>query len=206
MKKNKKIFYQKFLVNRKDREKIHNNKSAILWFTGLSGAGKSTIANKLEKILNTNKISTYIIDGDNIRYGLCKDLNFSKKHRIENMRRVSEIAKIMFDAGILVLVTLISPYIKERNKVRKMFSKNKFFEIFIDTPLFICKKRDPKKLYQNIKNKKIKNFTGIDSIYEIPKYPEIYIDGNKPIIFSVVKILNLLNKKKIIDIKLNNTV
>lgn len=196
---NQNIFWQKYKINRTNREKIHGHKSTILWFTGLSGSGKSTIANGLEKILHSHQISTYIIDGDNIRHGLCSDLNFSDKDRKENIRRVGEVAKLMIDAGLIVLTTLISPYRNERNIVRNMVQPNQFFEIFIDTPLSICENRDPKGLYKKVRSGKINNFTGINSDYEKPQSPEVYLSGLEPTNLLIKKLLKILYNKKIIN-------
>lgn len=193
----KNITWQTYKIKKIDREKIHGHKSAVLWFTGLSGSGKSTIANELEVILNYRGISTYILDGDNLRYGLCCDLNFSDKHRKENIRRTGEIGKIMTDAGILVLITLISPFIEDRKIARNIIKPNKFFEIFIDTPINICENRDIKGLYKKARSGQIKNFTGINSKYENPKNAEIYLNGTQPIKKLVNQILFFLSNQKI---------
>lgn len=195
----KNIFQYNFDIKRQHREKIHGHKGCVMWFTGISGAGKSTIANELEKILNKNHISTYILDGDNMRFGLCNDLGFNDIHRKENMRRVGEVAKIMLDAGLMVLITLISPYQKERKKIRKIINSKRFFEIFIDTPISLCKKRDPKDLYKKAKSGIIDNFTGVKSIYEIPKIPDLYLDGKKSLKILVKDLTTFLKKKKILN-------
>lgn len=200
----KNIFWQDYQVNRIQREKIHGHKSVILWFTGISGSGKSTLANSLEKKLNKNKISTYTIDGDNIRHGLCNDLTFSDKHRKENIRRVGEVAKLMMDAGLIVLTTLISPYRYDRMMVRKSVKPGQFFEIFVDTPLNVCENRDPKNLYKKVRLGKIDDFTGIHSNYEIPKNAEIHLNGSESINLLTNKILIFLSENKIIRIKKYN--
>lgn len=194
----KNIFQQNFDIKRQHREKIHGHKGCIIWFTGISGSGKSTIANELEKKLNKNKISTYILDGDNIRYGLCNDLDFNDKHRKENMRRVGEVAKIMLDAGLIVLVTLISPYKKERKKIREMVNSKRFFEIFIDTPISLCEKRDSKGLYKKAKSGMINCFTGIESSYEIPTKPDIYLNGKQSLQILIKDLIKFLKKKKLL--------
>lgn len=184
-----------YCVTQKDREKLHKHRSIVLWFTGLSGSGKSTLADILEKKLHCKNISTYILDGDNIRYGLCNDLQFSTSDRHENLRRVGEVARLMVDAGVVVLATLISPYRSDRQMVRNMFAYNCFLEIFIDTPLQICEKRDVKGLYKKAKSGKIENFTGLSSLYEKPENPDIYLDGRKTIPELIDQLLHVLTVK-----------
>ena len=167
---------QGFEVNKSSRWKLNKHKSFALWFTGISGAGKSTIANALEKKLHSKGIRTYLLDGDNVRLGLNKDLSFSEPDRIENIRRVAEVSKLMVDAGIVVLVALISPFAKERKSVKSLFEENEFFEIYVDTPIDVAEKRDPKGLYKKARAGNIKNFTGISSIYQKPKNPDITLD------------------------------
>lgn len=185
----KDIIQFKYKINQQDRENLHKHQGLVFWFTGFSGSGKSTIANQLEQNLYSSNVSTYIIDGDNIRYGLCKDLDFTIEGRKENIRRVIELVKIMIDAGLVVIVTLISPYNIDRKKAKEKIGEKKFIEIFIDTPLSICKKRDPKGLYKKAKLGKIINFTGVNSVYEKPKNPNIYLDGTKPVEYLIQKIL-----------------
>ena len=148
----------------------------MLWFTGLSGAGKSTIANLVEKKLVARGRHTFLLDGDNVRHGLNRDLGFTEADRIENIRRVGEVARLMSDAGLIVLTAFISPFRAERHMVRRMVSDGEFFEVFIDTPLAEAEKRDVKGLYAKARAGEIKNFTGIDSPYEPPEAPEIRID------------------------------
>jgi len=148
----------------------------VLWFTGLSGSGKSSIAGAVEKILADRMHHTYLMDGDNIRHGLCSDLGFSKKDRIENIRRIGEVSKLMVDSGLIVLSAFISPFKENRKMVRDLFQETEFIEIFIDTSLSECIKRDPKGLYKQSKQGLIKNLTGIDSPYEAPENPELKID------------------------------
>ncbi len=169
------LIWHNHKVSRKDREKIKNQKGCALWFTGLSGSGKSTIANEVEYRLNKKGYHTYLLDGDNLRHGLNKDLGFSFEDRVENIRRVAEVAKLFVDAGIIVLVAFISPFLKEREKAKKIVGKENFIEIFVDTPLKACIKRDPKGLYKKALNKEITEFTGIDSPYEPPENPDIHI-------------------------------
>jgi len=162
-------------VKRSDREKIKNQKGCVLWFTGLSGSGKSTIANALEEKLNKMGYHTYLLDGDNIRQGINKDLGFGKEDREENIRRVSEISKLFVDAGIITLTAFISPFAKDREKAKEIIGKDNFIEVFIDTPFEECAKRDPKGLYKRALNGEIKDFTGLDSPYEAPVNPELHI-------------------------------
>lgn len=189
------INWHHYHITRKDREILHQHRSLVLWFTGLSGSGKSTIVNSLEKKLYNRNINTYILDGDNIRYGLCKDLTFSMNDRFENLRRAGAVAKLMIDAGLVVLAAFISPFSAERKMVRNMFSANCFLEVFIDTPIEICEKRDVKGLYRQARLGKIQNFTGIHVPYEKPSHPDVYLDGTKKISELVDKLLYVLNPK-----------
>lgn len=173
------IIPHKHSITKKDRNKLLNNKSFVIWFTGLSGSGKSTLANNLEKRLYESGILTYILDGDNIRYGLNKDLGFDEAGRIENIRRIGEVARLMVDAGIVVLTAFISPYREDRNTVRKLLSENQFIEVYVKCPLNICEERDVKGLYSKARTGEIKNFTGIDSPYEEPENPELIIDTSE---------------------------
>jgi adenylylsulfate kinase len=170
---------QKTKINKSDRAKLLNQKPICLWLTGLSGSGKTTIAVGLEKRLNQSGKLTYILDGDNIRLGINKDLGFTEKDRIENIRRISEIAKLMVDSGLIVVVATISPFAKDRAIARSLFKNKEFVEIFVNTPKIICAKRDVKGLYKKYKQGLIKNFTGQDSIYENPKSPDLEFDTSK---------------------------
>jgi bifunctional enzyme CysN/CysC len=171
----KNVVTQFFTVDKEKRAIQKGQKPAVLWFTGLSGSGKSTIANLVEQKLIAEGKHTYILDGDNVRHGLNKDLGFTEADRIENIRRVAEVAKLMVDAGLIVLVTFISPFRADREQARNIFAKDVFYEIFIDTPLGEAEKRDPKGLYKKARAGEIKNFTGIDSPYERPEKPELHI-------------------------------
>lgn len=151
-------------------------KPCVLWFTGLSGAGKSTIANTLEKRLHAMGRHTYMLDGDNIRHGLNKDLGFTDADRVENIRRVAETARLFVDAGLIVMVSFISPFRSERRMARDLFQEGEFMEIFVDTPIEVCEARDPKGLYRKARAGLITNFTGIDSLYEPPEKAEITLD------------------------------
>jgi len=170
----KNLVWHPHKVTRKDREKIKNQKSCVLWFTGLSGSGKSTIANEVENQLNNMGFHTYLLDGDNIRHGLNKDLGFSDSDRKENIRRISEVSKLFVDSGLITLTAFISPFREDRQQARDIIGED-FIEVFIDTPFEECAKRDPKGLYKKALNGEIKNFTGLDSPYEPPINPEIHI-------------------------------
>ncbi len=194
LRRSQNIQLQNLTINKNLREKINGHKGQVLWMTGLSGSGKSTIANELEKILYSQGKKTYILDGDNIRHGLNKDLGFTDKDRVENIRRVAEVAKLMCDAGLIVITAFISPFRLEREMARSLFEKNEFKEIYISTPLKVAEKRDPKGLYKKARQGKIPNFTGIDSIYEKPTNPELEIDTSKVSLNKAVKkILNIIN-------------
>ena len=173
--KNSNIVWHNTHITKEDRKILTKQKPTILWFTGLSGSGKSTIANAVEKKLFENGNFTYLLDGDNIRHGLNKDLGFDEKSRIENIRRIGEVAKLFVDSGLIVLTAFISPFKKDRQMVRDLVEEGEFIEIFVDTPIDECKKRDPKGLYKKALNGEIKNFTGIDSPYEKPNNPEIVL-------------------------------
>ena len=193
LRRSQNIQLQNLTINKNLREKINGHKGQVLWMTGLSGSGKSTIANEVEKILYTQGKKTYILDGDNIRHGLNKDLGFTDKDRVENIRRVAEVAKLMCDAGLIVITAFISPFRLEREMARSLFEKNDFKEIYISTPLKVAEKRDPKGLYKKARQGKIPNFTGIDSIYEKPTNPELEIDTSKVSLSKAVKkILNII--------------
>ncbi len=169
------VHWQALDVNKQARADQKLQKPAVLWFTGLSGSGKSTIANLLEKQLHTLGKHTYILDGDNVRHGLNRDLGFTEEDRVENIRRVGEVAKLMADAGLIVLVSFISPFRSERQTARELMQDGEFIEVFVDTPIEECAARDPKGLYAKAKRGELKNFTGIDSPYEAPLSPEIHL-------------------------------
>lgn len=182
-------------INKEERARLKKQKACILWFTGLSGSGKSTLANALEAKLYTLGIHTYLLDGDNIRHGLNRDLGFSETDRVENIRRIGEVAKLFVDSGTIVLSAFISPFIKDREQVRELVEANEFIEVFVDTPLEVCESRDPKGLYKKARLGEIKHFTGIDSPYEKPCAPEIHLINDKANINdNVDKILDYLTK------------
>lgn len=170
------LYWHYHSLNKSNRSDIKKQKPLVIWLTGLSSSGKSTIANALEQKLHDMNFHTYLLDGDNIRHHLCKDLGFSENDRVENMRRVGEVSKLMVDAGLIVITAFISPFTKERNMVRRMFESGEFIEVFVDTPIEICEARDPKGLYRKARLGEIENFTGISSPYEKPKYPELHLN------------------------------
>ena len=170
------IHRQDLLVDKASRSRLNAHKPVILWFTGLSGSGKSTIANIVERELHTRGVHTYMLDGDNVRHGLNRDLGFTDADRVENIRRVGEVARLFVDAGLIVLCSFISPFRAERRMVRELVGTDEFVEVFVDTPIEECMKRDPKGLYARAKEGKIKNFTGIDSPYEAPENPEVVVN------------------------------
>ena len=158
---------------REDREQLAGHGGRVIWFTGLSGAGKSTLANALEVELHRSRKRTYVLDGDNVRRGLCKDLGFSDADRVENMRRVAEVARLFVDAGMLVLVAFISPFRAERQAARELFAPGDFLEVFVDVPLAVAEQRDTKGLYQKARSGALAHLTGIDSPYEPPLAPDL---------------------------------
>lgn len=164
---------QSFTVVREDRELLAGHRGRVVWFTGLSGAGKSTLANALEVALHRTQKRTYILDGDNVRRGLCKDLGFSDADRVENMRRVAEVARLFVDAGMLVLVAFISPFRAERQAARELFTPGDFLEVFVNVPLAVAEQRDTKGLYQKARSGALAHLTGIDSPYEPPLAPDL---------------------------------
>ncbi|KAA9013586.1 adenylyl-sulfate kinase [Niallia endozanthoxylica] len=193
MSEQKHIFHHSFSIKKNDREELHGHKSYILWFTGLSGSGKSTIANLVEKKLHEMGISTYILDGDNLREGINQDLGFSSEDRKENLRRIGEIAKLFVDGGIVTLATFISPYASDREKVRKKVRQGEFIEIYVKCSLEECENRDPKGLYKKARQGEISNFTGVSAPYEEPENPEIIIETNQKSVGECVQqIINYL--------------
>ena len=171
----KAILEHKYQVKKEDREILHGHKSFLLWFTGLSGYGKSTLANLVEIALNNKGLSTYTLDGDNIRQTINKDLSFTSKDRSENIRRIAEISNLMLDAGVITLAAFVSPFIKDRELVKQIIGPDNFIEIFVNTSLAECERRDVKGLYQKARTGEINNFTGISSLYEKPLNPDIEI-------------------------------
>lgn len=186
-------------ITKEDRRSLNQHGSLILWFTGLPSSGKSTIANELEKKLITMGTRTYILDGDNIRMGLCKDLGFSEEDRGENIRRIGEVSKLFVDNGSIVLSAFVSPYIKDRDGVRELVEDGEFVEVFVDAPLEVCEERDVKGLYKKAREGVIKGFTGIDDPYEAPLNAEITIDTSKHSLEeSVDIIIDYLDKRGVL--------
>jgi bifunctional enzyme CysN/CysC len=169
------VHWQALDVDKSVRSNLKGQKPAVLWFTGLSGSGKSTVANIVERTLLSQGRHTYLLDGDNVRHGLNRDLGFTDADRVENIRRVGETSRLMVDAGLIVLVSFISPFRSERRMARELVQQGEFIEVFVDTPIEICMQRDPKGLYLKAKAGEIKNFTGIDSPYEPPEQAEIVL-------------------------------
>lgn len=178
MSNNENIVWHDHHVGKEERSILKEQKPCVLWFTGLSGSGKSTIANAVESELLKLQKHTYLLDGDNIRMGLNKGLTFSDEDRVENIRRIGEVAKLFVDSGIIVLTAFISPFISDRRQVRELVQEGEFIEVFVDTPLEVCESRDPKGLYKKARNGEIPNFTGISSPYEAPIDAEIVIKND----------------------------
>lgn len=169
------IVWHNATVSPQERSELKQQQPVVLWFTGLSGSGKSTVANAVEKKLLELGKHSYLLDGDNVRHGLNKDLGFSDEDRVENIRRIGEVAKLFVDSGAIVLTAFISPFVSDRAQVRELLDDGQFLEVFIDTPLEICEQRDPKGLYKKARAGEIKHFTGIDSEYEAPTSAEIHV-------------------------------
>ncbi|GAA4348780.1 adenylyl-sulfate kinase [Kangiella taiwanensis] len=176
------IVWHQHNVSHQDRCQQKSQKPCVLWFTGLSGSGKSTVANAVEALLFKNNNHSYLLDGDNVRHGLNKDLSFNDEDRVENIRRIGEVAKLFADSGLIVLSAFISPFRTDRQQVRELLNEGEFIEVFVDTPLEVCEQRDPKGLYKKARAGDIQNFTGLDSPYETPESPEIHLQaGSKPV-------------------------
>ncbi|RWQ71095.1 adenylyl-sulfate kinase [Bacillus cereus] len=181
-------------ITKAERYKLNNHKSYVLWFTGLSGSGKSTIAMEIERQLYNRNIRTYVLDGDNIRHGLNKDLGFSQKDREENIRRIGEVSKLFVDSGVVSITAFISPYSKDRAIIRSMLSVGEFIEIYLKCGIDICEQRDPKGLYKKARQGEIQGFTGVSDPYEEPIEPELIIETDKQNIqASVQQVLDYLN-------------
>ncbi len=196
----KNIIWHNQHVKKEDRSKLKTQKPCILWFTGLSGSGKSTIANALELKLHEKDYHTYLLDGDNIRHGLNSDLGFDEISRVENIRRIGEVAKLFVDSGTIVLSAFISPFISDRERVKKLVEEDEFIEIFVDTPLDVCESRDPKGLYKKARVGEISDFTGISSPYEKPTNPSIQIKTQECAVeLCVDKIIEHMKEKGYIN-------
>ena len=187
-------------VSRSDRERLNGHSGALLWFTGLSGAGKSTIANAVDRELFARHKHTYLLDGDNVRHGLNSNLGFSETDRRENIRRIGEVAKLMVDAGLIVSSAFVSPYQRDRDAIRGLFQAGEFIEVFVNASLATCEARDPKGLYKKARNGEIKGFTGVDDPYESPLNPEITLDSDhKDVPTLASQVLAYLSNQQIID-------
>jgi len=186
------VVWHESTVTRGRRESLNAHKSVLLWFTGLSGSGKSTLAHAVEEQLHQMERRTFVLDGDNVRHGLCGDLGFSEQDRVENIRRVGEVAKLFLEAGIITLTAFISPFQRDREVARSLFPHGDFLEIYCECPLEICEKRDVKGLYQQARAGKIKNFTGISSPYEAPSDPDLVVDTGR---LSLGESINLVLKR-----------
>lgn len=200
MPKSPDIFWHHAPVTRSRREHLNSHRSVLLWFTGLSGSGKSTLAHAVEERLHATSQRTFVLDGDNVRHGLCGDLAFSDEARVENIRRIGETAKLFLEAGVITLTAFISPFQADRERVRSILPKGDFLEIFCSCPLNICEDRDVKGLYKKARSGEIKNFTGISSPYEEPESPDLIIDTHTLSLDECVeKVLDLLHFRRIIE-------
>ena len=196
----KNVVWHHATVTRQRRNELNNHKSVVLWFTGLSGSGKSTLAHAVEEELHQIGCRTIVLDGDNMRHGLCKDLDFSDESRKENIRRIGEVAKLFIESGVITLTAFISPFKEERDKVRKLLANQDLIEIYVKCPISVCEARDVKGMYKKAKANEIKDFTGISSPYEAPENPDLILDTDKESLDeSVDKVLNLLIHRKVIN-------
>lgn len=187
-------------ITKEQRSEHYHQKPCIIWLTGLSGSGKSTIANALEQKLFQNGNKTYVLDGDNIRHGLNKDLGFDEHSRVENIRRIGEVAKLFLDSGHIIILAFISPFIADRYIARSLVAYGEFIEVFVDAPLEVCEARDPKGLYKKARQGLIKNFTGIDSPYEQPLNPELHVKSDRMTVEEIcLSIFNYLKKQGYIN-------
>ena len=187
-------------VTRADRDRLHKHKSVIIWFTGLSGSGKSTLAHAVEDYLHDHGISTFVLDGDNVRHGLCSDLTFNDLDRVENIRRIGEVAKLIIESGVITLTAFISPFKSDRNAARCLVPHGDFIEIHCQCPIETCEQRDVKGLYKKARAGEIPFFTGIDSPYEAPEKPELVVNTHdQSLAESVQCVINLLKERGIIN-------
>jgi bifunctional enzyme CysN/CysC len=186
------ITHQHYDIGKNERAGMKSQKPGVLWLTGLSGSGKSTIANELERKLFGLGIHSYVLDGDNLRLGLNKDLGFTTQERAENVRRTSEVAKLMVDAGLYVIVALVSPFEGDRERARSLFEDHEFTQVWVDTPIEICQSRDPKGLYKKAAKGDIPNMTGLGQEYENPVHPDLILDGTLPVSENVTALLKLI--------------
>ena len=192
------IIPQIFTITQPERSVLMGHKTLLVWFTGLSGSGKSTIANALEKTLFAKNIHTYLLDGDNVRQGLNNNLSFLPEDRAENIRRIAEVAKLMLDAGLVVVASFVSPYRDDRENVKRIVGYANTVEVFVNTPIEECERRDTKGLYAKARKGEIENFTGVNAPYEIPMSPDIEIDTTKTSVEEAVQLILKQIEKKII--------
>lgn len=193
------IVWHDHKVTRAERAEPKNQRPCLLWFTGLSGSGKSTIANALDVALHRRGYHTFLLDGDNVRHGLNRDLGFSDEDRVENIRRVGEVSKLFADAGLIVLSAFISPFASDRRMVRNLFPDGEFVEVFMNTPFETCEQRDPKGLYRKARAGEIKDFTGINSPYEVPEHPEVVLDTSSQSVDDCVdRLIGYLQERELI--------
>jgi adenylylsulfate kinase len=191
------VVWHETLVGRRDRERMNKHKSGLIWFTGLPSAGKSTIAHHLEKELFERGLRTYVLDGDNVRHGINADLGFSREHRKENLRRIAELARLMVDAGVVVLAAFVSPYRDDRAFIRQKLGDGNFFEVYVRCSPEVCEMRDPKGNYKRAREGDIKNFTGVTAPYEEPEAPDIVLDTEQADVSQCIQsILGLLEQRK----------
>jgi adenylylsulfate kinase len=196
----KNVVWHHATVTRQRRNELNNHKSVVLWFTGLSGSGKSTLAHAVEEELHQIGCRTIVLDGDNMRHGLCKDLDFSDESRKENIRRIGEVAKLFIESGVITLTAFISPFKEERDKVRKLLANQDLIEIYVKCPISVCEARDVKGMYKKAKANEIKNFTGISSPYEAPESPDLIVDTDQETLDeSVDKVLGVLINRGVIN-------
>ncbi|MCA9799648.1 MAG: adenylyl-sulfate kinase [Cyanobacteria bacterium HKST-UBA04] len=194
------LTWQQVAIGKADRQQRHGHASFVIWFTGLSGSGKSTLANALEQALFERGVMTYVLDGDNIRHGLCRDLGFSDEDRVENIRRIGEVARLFVDAGSVVLTAFISPFERDRQLARSLVADHEFFEVYVKCALAVCESRDPKGLYKKARAGQITQFTGIDSPYEPPVRPDLVVETDHDSVQEAVgKLLAELETRQLIQ-------
>ena len=195
------IIPHKHDITKEDRNKQLGHESFLIWFTGLSGSGKSTIANSLERKLYENGVHTFILDGDNVRKGLNKDLDFTEEGRIENIRRIGEVSNLLVQSGAVALSAFVSPFLNDRRQVKDLVGEKNYVEVFVDCPLEICEQRDVKGLYKKARNGEIKNFTGIDSPFEAPVHPDVHVHSDKLSVEESVEMVYAAIKEKLSNIE-----
>lgn len=199
-KPNSEVYWETWEVSKNDRRKLRGHSSLVVWLTGLPSSGKTTIARELEKRLHGMRGHTYILDGDNMRHGLNKDLGFSKDDRTENIRRIAEVAKLFVDAGMIVICAFVSPFEEDRETARNLLEEGEFVEVFVSCPVAVCMQRDPKSLYKKAIAGEIKSFTGVNDPYEIPEAPELVIETHRLTLSeSVDAIIRYMNEKGLIN-------